>query len=76
MTMLDTKPSNPAPQDEQPKSGRGHWMMMACCIPMLTIAVVLVATGVAGAGAVFAAMMCAAMMWMMMRAMSGGHGGH
>ena len=41
----------------------------------LVIAIVLVATGVAGAGFIFAALMCTAMMWMMMRGMSG-TGGH
>ncbi len=51
----------------------GHgWMMIACCIPMLVIAVVLVATGVVGYGFIFAALMCAVMMAVMMRGM--GHG--
>jgi hypothetical protein len=41
------------------------------------IAVVLVATGVAGFGFIVAAIMCTAMMAMMMRSMSGaGGGGH
>jgi len=61
--------------DEGQKSGHGHWMMVACCIPMIVIAIVLVATGVAGAGFIFAAIMCTAMMAMMMRGMSGS-GGH
>ena len=53
--------------------GHGHsWMMIACCIPMLVIAVVLVATGVAGIGFIFAAVMCTAMMAMMMRGMDSG----
>lgn len=30
-------------------AGRGRWMMVACCIPMVVIAVTLVATGAAGA---------------------------
>ena len=55
--------------DERQGHGRHGWLMMLCCIPMLVIAVVLVATGVAGAGFVFAAVMCTAMMWLMMRAM-------
>ena len=50
--------------------GAHHWMMMICCIPMI-IAVVLVATGIAGAGLIFAAVMCSAIMWLMMRAVSG-----
>jgi hypothetical protein len=74
MTMLDDKPT-PAQNDEG-RHGGHDWMMIACCVPMLVIAVVLVATGVAGAGLLFAAIMCTAMMWMMMRGMSGGSGGH
>jgi hypothetical protein len=50
--------------------------MILCCIPMLVIAGVLVATGVASASFLFAAIACsammAAMMVMMMRGMSGG----
>lgn len=56
---------------------RGHgghgWMMIACCIPMLIIVVVLVATGVVGAGFIFVALACTAMMALMMGGM--GHGG-
>ena len=49
----------------------GHgWMMIACCIPMLVIAVALVATGVAGPGFILVALMCTAMMALMMRAMN------
>ena len=51
--------------------GGHHWMMIACCIPMIIIAVTLVATGVVGAGFIFVALACTAMMWMMMRAMGG-----
>jgi hypothetical protein len=53
-------------------------MMIACCIPMLVIAIVLVATGVAGVGFIFAAIMCTVMMAMMMRMMpsGGGDGGN
>ena len=73
MTSLDDKP--PTRSHDESEGQRGHgghgWMMIACCIPMLVIAVVLVATGVAGAGFIFAAIMCTAMMWMMMRGMSG-----
>jgi hypothetical protein len=50
----------------------GHGLMMiACCIPMLVIAVLLVATGVASPGFLFAALACTAMMAFMMRGMSG-----
>ena len=52
---------------------RGHgWMMMACCIPMLAIAVALVATGVVGAGFLVTAVACTAMMALMMRGMNHG----
>ena len=77
MTQLDAKQDPPARPDEARKSGHGHWAMIACCIPMLVIAVVLVATGVAGPGFIFVAVMCTAMMAMMMRGISGaGGGGH
>ena len=63
-----------APEEKpQPNRGGHGWMMVACCVPMLVIAIVLVATGVAGVGFIFAALMCAAMMALMMRGMS--HGG-
>jgi hypothetical protein len=52
----------------------GHgWMMIACSIPMLVIAIVLVATGVASISFLFTAIACTVMMAMMMRGM--GHGG-
>jgi hypothetical protein len=52
----------------------GHgWMMIACCIPMLVIAGVLVATGAASPGFLIAAVGCTLMMALMMRGM--GHGG-
>ncbi len=57
-------------------SGRGHgghsWMMIACCIPMLVIAIALVATGVASPGFLLAALACTAMMALMMRGMDHG----
>jgi hypothetical protein len=52
--------------------GRG-WMMMACCIPMLAIAVILVAIGAASPSFLFGAVGCTLMMAVMMRGM--GHGG-
>lgn len=53
----------------------GHgWMMIACCIPMLVIAVILVATGAASPGFLFVAVGCTLMMAMMMRGMSHGSG--
>lgn len=47
-------------------------MMIACCVPMLVIAIVLVAAGVVSAGFLLAAVGCTAMMYLMMRGM--GHG--
>lgn len=54
--------------------GHSRWMMIACCVPMLVIAIVLVATGIAGVGFIIAAVMCTAMMAIMMRGMSSGGG--
>lgn len=52
----------------------GHgWMMLACCVPMLLIAVALVAAHVVGAGFLLAAVACTAAMAVMMRGT--GHGG-
>lgn len=56
-------------------SRRSHgWLMIICCIPMLVVAVVLVATDVVGAEYLLIAIACTAMMFVMMRGM--GHGGH
>jgi Flp pilus assembly protein TadB len=60
-------------QDGQGDHAGHRWMMIACCIPMLALAVVLVVTGVAGAGALFAAIACTVMMALMMGGKS--HGG-
>lgn len=52
----------------------GHgWMMLACCVPMVLIAVTLVATGVAGSGALVSALLCVVMMGAMMFFMPGHH---
>jgi len=57
-------------QAEGPGGHHGHgWMMIACCIPMLAIAGVLVATGVLSAGFLLVAVGCTAMMALMMRGM-------
>ena len=75
--MIDrsTQHVQPAPAgDRKPKSAGGHGLMMiACCIPMLVIAIALVATGVVGASFIFVAVACTAMMALMMRGMN--HGG-
>lgn len=62
-----------SPQSEQKggHEGHGHWIMIACCVPMLAIAIALVATGVVGAGFILVAVMCTAMMAAMMIGMSG-----
>lgn len=55
---------------------RGHgWMMIICCIPMIVIAIVLVATGVASIGFLFVALACTAMMALMMGGGSSKDGG-
>ena len=64
----------PEPAEDTHGAHQGHgWMMLICCVPMLVLAVLLVATGVATTGFLFAALACTAMMVLMMRAM--GHGG-
>lgn len=67
----------PEPSDTDRQRGhRGHgrWMMIACCVPMLVIAVVLVATG-AGGGFLLVALVCTALMATMMIGMGSGHDG-
>lgn len=61
-----------APKGNGGHGGHSHWMMIACCVPMLIIAIALVATGVAGPGFIVAAIACTAMMALMMRGMSHG----
>ena len=60
--------------DQGQEHGGHGWMMMICCVPMLVIAIVLVATGVASSSFIFTAVACTVMMFMMMR-MMGGMGG-
>ena len=66
---------SPSPDDVHGGGhGKGHgWMMIACCIPMLVIAVALVAAGVVSTSFLVFAVACTAMMALMMRGM-GGHG--
>ncbi len=65
--------SQPASQPAGGQGGHGGhgWMMIACCIPMLVITVVLVATGVASLAFLAIATGCTLMMALMMRGMSG-----
>ena len=78
MSAIDDRQGAPARREShglarEAKHGHHSWMMIACCIPMLVIAVVLVATGVVSAGFLVIAVGCTAMMALMMRGM--GHGG-
>lgn len=62
-----------APSSGAPHRHGGHGLMMiACCIPMLVVAVVLVATGVVSVSFLFFAVACTVMMALMMRGMHGG----
>lgn len=78
-TPPEHPPMGPAPAEHtghepvtQQGHGRGHGLMMlACCVPMLLIAVALVATGSVGAGTILYALLCTAMMAAMMFAMPG-----
>ncbi len=60
------------PAQGKARHGGHGWMMIACCIPMLVIAGVLVATGAASPGFLIVAVGCTLMMALMMRGM--GHG--
>lgn len=53
-------------------AGSHHWMMLACCIPMVVIAIALVATRTVGVGFLLIALACTAMMALMMRGMDHG----
>ena len=69
----DTPIHGPSPE-QRPGHGHGgrhRLLMLVCCLPMLLIVVVLVATGVAGTGAIVYAVLCTAMMALMMIAMPG-----
>ncbi|HUY51910.1 MAG TPA: hypothetical protein VMV92_40455 [Streptosporangiaceae bacterium] len=69
-----TRQQAPGPVRRAPGGHSGHgWMMIACCIPMLIIAVALVAAHVASIGFLAVTIACTAIMALMMRGM--GHGG-
>lgn len=69
--------AHPHADDRHHGQPGGHgWMMLICCIPMIVIAVLLFLTGVAGSGALLGALLCTAMMALMMVSMSGGHRHH
>ena len=71
-TTRDDTPQGPHGGHRSGHGGHG-WMMIACCIPMLAIAVILVATGAVSPAFLAAAVGCTLMMALMMRGM--GHGG-
>ena len=70
--MTDQPHAHPAGGHQAAGHGGHSWMMIACCIPMIVIAIALVATGVLGAGFLLVAAGCTAMMYLMMRAMDHG----
>lgn len=72
MTLKQTGDTRPPADHEHPDGGGHRWMMIACCIPMLAVFGVLIATGVAGAGAITFVVVCIALMGLMMFAMPGG----
>ena len=74
-TPTEVPPEDGAqPEEEQGHGGHGRWMMVACCVPMLLIAVLIALSG-AGFGFLVIAVMCTLMMVAMMGAMSGPDGG-
>ena len=67
--------SGTTPEERGRSQRRGHgWMMIACCIPMLVVAVVLLAAGVVSPGFLFlvAAIGCTVIMAVMMATMGNG----
>jgi len=69
---VNREPQLPAPPGTPPREHAGHRLMMiACCIPMLAIAILLVATGAASPGFLLFAIGCTVMMTVMMRGMHG-----
>ncbi len=73
---MTEQPHTPPAGGHQSAGHGGHaghgWMMIACCIPMIVIAVALVASGVASPGFLFVALACTAMMALMMQGMDHG----
>ena len=69
MTIHDPRAAtrHRAPGGHQHRHGGHGWMMIACCIPMLIIAGILVATGAASPRFLVVAVGCTLMMALMMR---------
>ena len=72
MSHTDHAPTNTPEQHDTGGKGGHSWMMIACCIPMILIAVVLVATGVVSAGFLVYALACLGMTFVMMTMMDRG----
>ena len=72
---MNHRSSERAPKQRNGGHAGHSWLMVACCIPMLMIVVALVATGVVGAGFIIYALVCTAMMAVMMLGMVHGDGG-
>ena len=71
--VLESEHQPGGPANGKARHGGHGWMMIACCIPMLVIAGILVATGAASPGFLIVAVGCTLMMALMMRGM--GHDG-
>jgi hypothetical protein len=63
-------PDTPGSEHEPNRRGHHSWMMVACCVPMVAIAVVLVALGAISIGFLLVVVACVALMALMMRGMS------
>ncbi len=75
---MERTPRHTTTQEQSDHGHRAHghgWMMILCCIPMLAVALLLVATGVVGVSFLVIAVACTVMMAMMMRGMAGGANG-
>lgn len=64
--------------DGDPASGPGRrhghrWLMLACCVPMLVVVAALLVSGTASVGTVAFAVVCVALMTLVMLAMPRGH---
>ena len=71
----DNEAARPHATGQHSSGGFGHTIaMIICCIPMIAIAFLLVATGVVSAGFILVAVACVVMMAIMMRGMDDRHG--
>lgn len=71
----DKTTQTPTPTGSSRHGGHG-WMMLICCIPMVAIAIALVAVGAVNSRFLVAAGLCVAMMALMMRSMDHSGGSH